>query len=454
MDSDGVYPIIIKVLIIIFLMGLNGYLTSVYTAVVSLNHQKIRDKIQENNERKDVELLKISQNQARLMQAHSFTDSFLDVITGVILIFFIRNHLQDIMSHENYFGKALILAVLILLYIIVNMIFTKKIPQRMGLRSPYKLSSKNIGLIKFMMAINLPFMKIINGITTFFMNIFGIEAKTIEKEVTSEQIKTIVQVGEDQGILRPLESKMIHSIMSFDDVWAEEVMTARTEVFMIDISDEDRKYLDEFLKVKHSRVPVYDEDIDNILGVMYTKDYLVEACKVGLKNVNIRKIIRPAHFVPDKIETDKLFQEMQKDHIHMSILIDEYGGFSGVVTMEDLIEEIVGDIDDLYDKDLPDIRTSTKDTYTVKGSTSIKDINEKIPIEIDEEDENFDTLGGFIINQLGYVPKDGSKEVINYKGYELKITHIEDTRIKTVRIKKTEEKIEDKEESGKDRKED
>ncbi|MDD7305066.1 MAG: hemolysin family protein [Peptoniphilaceae bacterium] len=448
MDSGGVYPIIIKVIIILFLMCLNGFLTSIYTAVISLNHQKLSDKIKEYNDEKARELLKISQNQAKLMQVHAFSNSFLDILTGVILLLFIRSHLQEITSKEETFGKFLILVLVILLYVIVNMIFSNKIPQRIGVRNPYKLSSKCIGLIKFIMALNSPLIKMVNEITSFFMNIFGIEAKTIEREVTAEQIKTIVQVGEDQGILRPLESKMIHSIMGFDDVWAEEVMTARTEVFMIDISDEERKYLDEFIKVRHSRIPVYDGDIDNILGVIYTKDYLVEACKVGLKNVNIRRILRPAHFVPDKIETDKLFQEMQKDHIHMSILIDEYGGFSGIVSMEDLIEEIVGDIDDLYDKDMPDIKVNANGSYTVKASTGIKDINEKIPIEIDEEDENFDTLGGFIINQLGYIPKEASKDVVKYNGYELRIIYIEDTKIKTVRIKKLKEdnkaKIEEK----------
>lgn len=436
MDSDGVYPIIIKILIIIFLITINGFLTSIYTAVISLKQQKLREKVQENNDKKAEELLKISQNQSKLMQVHAFFDLFMDVITGVILLIYVRDYVDRNASGDGNYAKYLLIVGVVLIYTLINMIFTNKIPQRIGIRNPYKLSSNSIGLIKILLALNTPFVKIINAITTFFMNIFGIEAKTIEKEVTSEQIKTIVKVGEDQGIIRPLESKMIHSIMNFDDVWAEEIMTARTEVFMIDINDTERKYLDEFIKVRHSRVPVYDEDIDNILGIIYTKDYLVEACRVGLLKVDIRRILKPAHFVPDKIEIDKLFQDMQKDHIHISILIDEYGGFSGIVTMEDLIEEIVGDIDDLYDKDKPDIKKTTKNTYIVKGSTSIKDVNEKIQIKIDEDDENFDTIGGFIINQLGYIPKDGTKDVIKYNGFELKIVQIEDTRIKIVRIRK------------------
>src|SRR5699024_11723474 len=120
--------------------------------------------------------------------------------------------------------------------------------------------------------------------------------------------------------------------------------------------------------------PVYEVNLDNVLGIIYTKDYLLEACKVWIKSVDIKKLIKPAFFVPEKIETDKLFSQMQKDHTHMALLIDEYGGFSGLVTMEDLVEEIVGDMDDTYDKDLPDIRTSTKSSYIVKGSTSIKDL--------------------------------------------------------------------------------
>lgn len=438
--DEGPHEILIKIITILFLIILNGYLTSIYTAVISLKSQKLREKYEEENDQKSKELLEISKDQSNFLQVHEFSSAFLSILTGVILALYLYDYLKEIEKTSGNFVKYLLIFLIIGVFLVISGVFTKKIPQRIGVRNPYKLSSNSIGVIKFILAINSPFIKVINSITSFFMNIFGIEAKVIEKEVTSEQIKTIVQVGENQGIIRPLESKMINSIMNFDDVWAEEIMTARTEVFMIDISDEERKYLDEFVKVKHSRIPVYDDEIDNILGVVYTKDYLLEASKVGLKNVNIRKILRPAHFVPDKIEIDKLFQQMQKDHIHLSILIDEYGGFSGIVTMEDLIEEIVGDIDDLYDNDMPEIRKSKKGVYTVKGSTSIKDLNEKIPIAIDEEDEGYDTIAGFIINRLGYVPKNGTNELVIFNGYELKILYIEDRRIKAVRIRKIEEK--------------
>lgn len=438
MDSEGPFEIIIKLLIVLLLILFNGFLTSVYTSLISLNHQKLRDRVDEGDN-KAKELIDISSDHTRLMQTFEFVDLFISLITIFTILEAFDKSWDSLFNQNGMFTRIILTLVIVSIYVVIKMIFTNKIPQRIGVRNPYALSSNTIGFSKIILTLNSPFLKIISAITSFFMNMFGIEAKVIEKEVTSEQIKSIVQVGEDQGILRPLESKMIHSIMGFDDVWAEEVMTARTDVFMIDIQDEDKKFLDEFVKVKHSRIPVYDGEIDNILGIVYTKDYLVEACKVGLENVNIRKILKPAYFVPDKIETDKLFQDMQKNHIHLALLIDEYGGFTGIVSMEDLIEEIVGDIDDLFDNDLPEIRRSKNGVYTVKGSTTIKDINEKIPIEIDEEDYNFDTIGGFLINQLGYVPKDGANQTIIFNGYELKILYIEDARIKAVRIRKVEE---------------
>ena len=185
------------------------------------------------------------------------------------------------------------------------------------------------------------------------------------------------------------------------------------------------------------------EEVDNILGIVYTKDYLLEAIDVGIASVDIRKLIKPAFFVPEKIETDKLFSQMQKDHTHMAILIDEYGGFSGIVTMEDLVEEIVGDMDDTFDKDLPDIRTSTKGSYIVKGSTSIKDLNDILGLDIDEENDQYDTVAGFMIDRLGFVPDEGFEKAVVYKNYEFKILYIEETRIKIVRIKKLNKAQED-----------
>lgn len=441
MDTEGPYGNLTITLIVLVLILLNALINMIFSSLTSLSHQRLRDMV-ENGDRKASEVLKISQDQQRLMQIQNFQDMVLSIITIAFLLLNIKDSLARFLNRESDFMQMLIMIFMVILFVVIKRTFANMIPQRIGIRNPYKIAKKTSSFAKIIIFLNKPFVSLVNKITNFIMNVFGIESKAIEKEVTSEQIKSIVQIGEDQGVLRPLESKMINSIMEFDDVWAKEIMTARPEVFMIDIKDRDRRYLDEFIKLKHSRIPVYDEEVDNILGIIYTKDYLLEAIEVGIASVDIRKLIKPAFFVPEKMEIDKLFSQMQKDHIHMAILIDEYGGFSGLVTMEDLVEEIVGDMDDTFDKDLPDIRTSTKGSYIVKGSTSIKDLNEILGIDIDEENDQYDTVGGFIIDKLGFIPDDGCEQNVNYKGYEFKILYIEETRIKIVRIKKIDKKEE------------
>ena len=445
MDSVP-YHSLISVLIIIVLVLINGFFTALHTGIISLSHDKLED-LKEKGEKNAEILLKISSNQDRLNQSFSMINSIISLVT----VAFIADNLRGFSFLEHNIKLALIIT--ILLYTVLKIIFVDKIPQRIGVRNPLGFALNTTGLIRLSLVLTRPFVKLTEIVTDFVMNVFGIEAKNIQKEVTNEQIKSIVQIGEDQGIIRPMESKMIHSIMTFDDIIVEEIMTARTDVFMIDINDKDKEFLDEFVKIRHNRIPIYKDNVDNILGILYTKDYLLEATKVGLYNVDLEKLIRPAHFAPDKIEADKLFSDMQKGHIHMSILIDEYGGFSGVITMEDLIEEIVGDMEDSFDYDIPEIKINSKNVFVVKASIGIKDLNEKIPIDIDEENENYDSLGGFIIDRLGYIPEAGDNETITYNGYEIKILYMEDNRIKACRIRKLKEDKKDKKNSDQDEKE-
>lgn len=432
--DQGPYHSLVTSLITILFLVVNGAFTAIHTGLITLNPSKLEEE-KENDARANT-ILKVISNQDRLNQSFDI----INIIFSLLTIAYFAKRLSEVSSDGFFFGGFLSLRwmtfIAIVIYAILKVIFVDKIPQRIGVRFPMEITRSTVGITKFVMFLTKPLVTITTSFTNLLMNIFGIEAKNIQKQVTNEQIKSIVQIGEDQGILRPMESKMIHSIMAFDDLLAEEIMTARTDVFMIDIADRDREYLDEFVKIKHARIPVYEDELDNILGIVYTKDYLLEATRVGLRNVDIKEILRPAYFAPDKIETDKLFSDMQKKHIHMAILIDEYGGFSGVVTMEDLIEEIVGDIDDSFDNDTPEIKENGKNVFVVKGSIGIKDLNEKVDIDIDEDNENYDSLGGFIIDRLGYIPDETSNVTLNYNGYEIKILYIEENRIKAVRLRK------------------
>lgn len=439
--ETGPYHSLITSLVILALLLINGVFTAIHTGLITINASKLEEEKETNSRSRAI--LNLISDQDRLNQSFDI----INIIFSLLTIAYFAKRLREVSQDGFILGGMLSLKwmifLAIILYTILKVIFVDKIPQRIGVIYPMEITQSTVGLTRFMIFLIKPIVILTNSVTNLFMKIFGIEAMNIQKQVTGEQIKSIVQIGEDQGILRPMESKMIHSIMTFDDLLAEEIMTARTDVFMIDLGDRDKEYMSEFVKIKHARIPVYEDEVDNILGIVYTKDYLLEATKVGLRNVDIKKILRPAYFAPDKIETDKLFSDMQKKHIHMAILIDEYGGFSGVVTMEDLIEEIVGDIDDSFDRDIPDFRENSRDVFVVKGSIGIKDLNEKINIAIDENNENYDSLAGFIIDRLGYIPDENSNVTINYNGYEIKILYIEDNRIRAVRLRKLKNKEEE-----------
>ena len=165
------------------------------------------------------------------------------------------------------------------------------------------------------------------------------------------------------------------------------------------------------------------------MGILYIKDYLLEAYNKGFENVDIRSIIKPAYFIPERKNINELLTELQTQNRHMAVLIDEYGGFTGIVTMEDLLEEIVGEIDDEYDIDDPELQKIDDNTYSVKASISIKDFNYETGTKIDEEADEYDTMGGFIIYQLGYIPEDGEKPLIKLEQLEIQVTEVKDKRI-------------------------
>ena len=214
---------------------------------------------------------------------------------------------------------------------------------------------------------------------------------------------------------------------------------------MIDINEPFEEYLDEMLNLKYSRIPVYEDEVDNIIGILYLKDYLLASYNSGFENVDIREILKPAYFVPERKNVNDLFSELQTNNRHMALLIDEYGGFSGIVTMEDLIEEIVGEIDDEYDHDEPEINQITDEIWMAKGSSSIKEINYKLDLKLDEKTEDYDTLGGLLIFLLGHVPEDGEQLTVQFQNIIFEILEVAERRIQEVKITVLEEDEKDEE---------
>ena len=248
-----------------------------------------------------------------------------------------------------------------------------------------------------------------------------------------EEGMSILEAGQESGVLKEEGKKMINSIFALDDKLAYEIMTPRTDVFVIDIEDPPEEYVDDLMKLRYSRIPVCQGETDNIIGILNIKDYLIQAWEKGFESVDIASILRAPYFVPETKNIDALLFELQKMKQQIAILIDEYGGFSGIVTMEDIIEQVVGDIDDEYDEEEEIIDKVDDHIYLVDGDVSLEDLDEELGIDLTSETS--ETIGGFLIDMLGEIPDENDVgRIIEFENYQFKIMAIQDRRIERVKI--------------------
>ena len=248
-----------------------------------------------------------------------------------------------------------------------------------------------------------------------------------------EEVMSILEAGQESGVLKEEGKKMINSIFALDDKLAYEIMTPRTDVFVIDIEDPPEEYVDDLMKLRYSRIPVCQGETDNIIGILNIKDYLIQAWEKGFESVDIASILRAPYFVPETKNIDALLFELQKMKQQIAILIDEYGGFSGIVTMEDIIEQVVGDIDDEYDEEEEIIDKVDDHIYLVDGDVSLEDLDEELGIDLTSETS--ETIGGFLIDMLGQIPDENDVgRIIEFENYQFKIMAIQDRRIERVKI--------------------
>lgn len=275
-----------------------------------------------------------------------------------------------------------------------------------------------------------------------------------DSQQLEEEVMSMLEAGQESGILKEEGKKMINSIFAFDDKLAYEIMTPRTDVFMIDIEDPPEEYLNDLMTLRYSRIPVCKGETDNIIGILHIKDYLIQAWEKGFDGVDIESIIRQAYFVPETKNIDSLLYEMQRQKQQIAILIDEYGGFSGIVTMEDIIEQVVGDIDDEYDEEEEIIDKVDDNIYLVDGDVDLDDLDEELGIDL--VSEYSETIGGFIIDMLGEIPDENDVgRIVEFENYQFKIMAIQDRRIERVKIyilpKETEEGKENESADEKDK---
>ena len=296
------------------------------------------------------------------------------------------------------------------------------------------------GLLYFISKLFAPVVWLLTVSTNGILRLLGIDPNETDDEVTEEDIRMMVDVGSEKGSINENEKEMIQNVFEFDNKTAEEVMTHRTEAVILWLDETEEEWDKKISESRHSRYPVCDGSADNVIGVLHVKEYYTIEDK---SRENIMKMaVKPAYYVPETVRTDVLFQNMKKSRNHFAVVFDEYGGMSGIITMNDLLEQIVGDIDDDYlTPEEEEIKKIDDRTWRIKGSAYLDDVSKELGVSLPDED--FDTFGGLVFGILGIIPEDGSTLELEEYGLKIVITEIKGRRLETATVYKNVDNDED-----------
>ncbi len=423
-------------LILLILILLNAFFAASEIALISLNDNKIRLMAEEGNKKAK-----------QIKQLLDEPSKFLATIQiGITLAGF----LASAFAAENFAGRlvefikqtgtripdvwlksfSLIVITVILAYF--TLVLGELVPKRLAMKKAEPISMLVVSPLNYLSRLTSPFVKLLTWSTNFFVRLLGFDPLEEDEKITEEEIRMMVDVGERRGAIDESEKLMINNIFELNDKTVEEIMTHRTEIVAFPVETNFNTLLASINIERYSRIPVYEGSIDNIIGVLYVKDIIPHISSMGDKGkLDLRYIIRPPYFVPASKRTNELLKEIQKSKIHIAIVIDEYGGTAGIVTLEDLLEEIVGNIFDEYDEEEEEIRQLDENTFLIEGYAGLDRVQHYLDMDLPIED--YETLSGFIIGQLGRIPGQDDKPSIEFDGVIFKVEEVCEKRI--VRVK-------------------
>lgn len=422
-----------QIAVLVVLILLNAYFAASEIAFISLNDAKIEKQAKEGN-KKAKQIYKMLKNPSKFLATIQIgitlagflssafaSDAFADKLAPML------NNLLPMLGTDTWRTISIILITILLSFF--TLVFGELVPKRLAMKYYEKVSFGTIGVIRGISFITAPFVKLLTFSTNVISKIFGVKENE-EEIVTEEEIKMMIDEGEEKGTIDQEEKELLNNVFEFNDTTASEIMTPRIDIFALKISQDLYEVLDELDDYKYSRIPVYEDTIDNIKGIILIKDILKDLR--DKKKINIKELIKEVHFVPESVPIDKLFRQLQRNKMQMAIVIDEYGGTAGLVTMEDILEELVGNIFDEHDEEELEYELIDENTYMVNGNISIGDLEKIIGIEISDGD--YETLSGYLLGKLEELPPEGEETIIEDGKLTYKIEEYEDKRIKRVKI--------------------
>ena len=433
--------IISNLFFLAFLTLVNAFFSCTEMAVVSVNKNRMGMLAEKGNKKAKL-ILKLLEEPTNFLStiqvAITLSGFFASASAATNFSFVVENWLNPF---NIPYTKEISLVLVTVVLSFFTLVFGELVPKRVALQRAESIALFSVKIVYLISKIVLPFIKLLSFSTNLVLKILGVNLENIEEKVSEEEIKSLIEVGQRHGVFNETEKEMITSVLSFDNKIAREIMIPRKNVYSINIDTPLTNYLDELLEEKHSRIPIYQGDKDNIVGILYLKDFIVEARKNGFENVNISSIMKKPYFVLENKNIDVLFKEFQKRKIFMAILVDEYGSFIGIVTMEDIIEEVMGNIQDVYDEEDPLLEKLSEYTYLVDGFYSLNDLNSKLGLKIDNDE--FDTVSGFVIDLIGRIPEENEKLQVNYKNLSFQILSVKEKCIDKIKMTISPEMVEE-----------
>ena len=430
-----------QLIILAILILLNAYFAASEIAFISLNDVKIEKQAREGNKKaKQIEemlkspskflaTIQIGITLAGFLSSAFASDAFAEKLAPSLYT------LMPFFSLAVWKSISIIIITIILSFF--TLVFGELVPKRLAMKHYEKISFATIGVIRMISIITSPFVKLLTFVTNTISKIFGV-GESDEGEVTEEEIKMMIDQGEEKGTIKEEEKELINNVFEFNDITVSEIMRHRKDIFAVDINISNEELVQELIdsQYRYSRIPVYDETIDEIKGILYIKDVMKN---INNKDVKVKDLVKDAYFVSQSRLINEVFKELQKHKMQMAIILDEYGGTAGIITMEDILEELVGDIYDEYDKEEKDFEKIDENTYILSGSMPIYDVNKLLDAKIPEGD--YDTISGYLQEELGRIPEDEEKPIIETDTVTYKIEQYEDKRIIAIKACKNNNEI-------------
>ncbi|MBF2356374.1 HlyC/CorC family transporter [Listeria welshimeri] len=424
--------IILQLILIVVLTMLNALFASAEMALVSLNKNRVKSQA-ETGDKKAVMLAKLVDDPSKFLATIQVGITLAGFFSSASAATSIATRLESVFGGSS-FAKELSIIVVTIVLSYITLVFGELYPKRLALQKSEKIARVSVRPIMAVGVVLRPFVKFLSFSTDILVKLTRMEKNTDNEKMTREEMQLLIETGRRDGVIEVEELQMLRGVFEMDNKYAREVMVPRTDAFMVDAETESEELCDALLSENFSRVPVYIDNQDSVLGILHMKDFFAEARKSGFENIDVKSLVKDAYFAQETMFIDDLLKNMQRTRNQMAILMDEYGGVAGIITVEDLLEEIVGEIDDENDVFSDEVKKINDTTFIVEGRMTLDDFNKMFHVELPSR--GVDTVAGFVLTLTGTIPEEDDKVVVEYGTLRFTVEEMNDARLVSVRVEK------------------